>query len=99
MDLIAAEGVLQAANVVLAVCAGIFASTLFRHAWTKDSMKAWRLLIFVLILFAVEEILGALRSFGIFSTPYLTHIVPSFILGLLIAALLVQIGIKKRGAA
>ena len=46
-------------------------------------------------VFAVEEILGALRSFNIYSTPHLTHIVPSFILAFLIWALVLQIKVAK----
>jgi hypothetical protein len=97
MDLLALEGVIKIANLVLAVVTGIAASTLFRKAWQKDELRAWRYLIFVLIFFAFQELLGALRAFDIFSSPYLTHINVSVILGLLIAAIVLEINIKKYG--
>lgn len=87
-------GVLQIANVFLAVVAGLVAATLFEVSKRKE-LLAWRPLIIVLILFAVEEIVGALRSFGIWSTPYLTHVIPSFVLGFLIWALVRQITISR----
>lgn len=97
MDIVKLEGILQIANVFLAIVAGIIALTLFKQAWKKESLKAWRPLIFGLVFFAVEEILGALRAFGIFSSPYLTHVVPSIILGLLITAVVLEIDVIKRG--
>jgi hypothetical protein len=87
-------GVIEIAVVFLSIVAGIIAATLF-EASKKKQLLAWRPLIAVLILFAVEEILKALRSFGIWSTPHLTHIVPSFILGFLIWALVLQISIAR----
>lgn len=97
MNLIFIEGIFNIANVFLAISAGVIAASLFTRAWKQESLKAWRPLIFALIFFAVQEILGALRSFNIFSTPYLTHIVPSIILGLLIASIVMQIDVTKRG--
>ena len=84
------EGILKIANVFLAVVAGIIALWLLRHSHKKKYTKAWYLLSGALVLFAVQEILGALRAFQIFSSPYLTHIVPTVILGLLIWALAVE---------
>jgi hypothetical protein len=46
-------------------------------------------------LFAVEEVLGALKTFGIYSTPHLTHVIPFFILLFVIAGVLAQINITK----
>lgn len=87
------EGVLQVANVFLAVVAGVIAASMFKAAYKHKHLAPWKPMIIALILFAVEEILGALRSFGIYSTPHLTHIVPSFILGFLIYALVLQINV------
>ena len=84
------EGILKIANLFLALVAGIIAITLFRVS-EKNILKAWRILIIVLVLFAVQEMLGALRAFQIFESPYLTHIVPTVILGLFIVALVCQI--------
>ncbi len=88
------SGVIEIAVVFLAIVAGLIAATLF-EASKKKQLLAWRPLIVVLILFAVEEVIKALRSFGIWSTPYLTHVIPSFILGLLIWALVMQIKISR----
>jgi carboxylesterase len=86
-----AEGILQIAVVFLSIVAGILALSLFKSSFKKDSLKSWIPLIFALILFAAVEILGALRSFKIFETPYLTHILPTFIMGFIIWALVVEI--------
>lgn len=88
------EGILKIANLFLAVVAGLIAISLFRIS-KKKHLKPWLILIIALVLFAVQEILGALRAFNYFSTPYLTHIVPTAILGLLIFALVLQIGINE----
>ena len=89
------EGMLQIANVFLSIVAGIVAISMFHISHKKETLQAWKPLIIALVLFAVEEILGALRAFGIWETPHLTHIVPSFILALLIWSLTWQIYIAK----
>ena len=89
------EGVLQIANIFLAIVAGGIAVTLFKVSSEKKDLKAWIPLIFALVFFAFEEIFGGLRSFEIFSTPYLTHIIPSAILGFLIWSLVLQIQESK----
>ena len=58
-------------------------------------MAAWRMLIISLVLFTIEEVLGGLKTFGVYSTPYLTHVIPSFILAFLIGALIKQTNIVK----
>ena len=88
------EGILKIANLLLSVFAGVVAISLFNISKKKE-LRPWRMLIFALVFFAVQEILGALRAFNIFSTPFLTHIVPTVILGFLIAALLLQININE----
>jgi len=90
-------GVLQIANFVLAVVAGIFAAALF-EASSKRELRAWRPLAVALIFFAVEEIFGGLRSFNIYSNPWVTHVIPSIILVFLIYALIVQINVIKESA-
>jgi len=82
-------GVIGLTNTLLAVAAGILALTLFKSAHKK--LAAWKPLIIVLVLFAIEMILGILKAFHIYSTPHLTHIVPSILLGFLIYALVRQI--------
>jgi predicted membrane-bound dolichyl-phosphate-mannose-protein mannosyltransferase len=88
------EGILKIANLFLSVVAGLIALSLLKASTKKIYLKPWYLLITILVLFAVQEILGALRAFNIYSTSYLTHIVPTLILGLLIWTLVLQINIK-----
>ena len=88
-------GITQLATVVLSIVAGFIAISMFQHASKKKYMAAWRPLIITLVLFVIEEILGVLRTFGIWSNPWITHVVPSFILVFLIAALLKQINITR----
>lgn len=89
------EGILKIANVFLSLVAGFIAVSLIRASAKKKALKPWYLLIIVLVLFAIQEVLGALRAFNMFSTPYLTHIIPTIILGLLIWALALQIMYRK----
>ena len=84
------EGIIKIANVVLSVIAGYIAVSLMLVSKEKQ-LKSWKALVFALVFFMVQEILGALRAFNIFSTPHLTHIVPSIVLGFLIYALGLQI--------
>lgn len=88
-------GIAQLTALFLAIFAAFFATTLFKSSKQFAMLGAWRYLIITIVLFAVEELLGTLRSFGVFATPHLTHIVPSFVLIFLIAALQRQISINK----
>ena len=88
------EGILKIANIFLSVVAGIVAISLFKYSSKDKNLRSWHILIVVLILFAVQEILGALRAFQIYSTPHLTHVNPSIMLGLLIWALALQVKSK-----
>ena len=90
------EGILKIANVLLSIVAGIIAITLFKVSHRRKELNPWRILIIALVFFAIQQILGALRAFRIYETPYLTHIVPTIILGLLIFALILQIGVTKK---
>jgi len=88
-------GIATITAVFLSVIAGFLALTMFEHAHQRKHLAAWKPLIIALVLFAVEEVLGALKVFNIWSTPWLTHVIPSFILVFLIAALLKQINITR----
>ena len=88
-------GIAQLAAAFLSIIAGMIALSLFNVSKRNKHLKAWRYLIIALVLFAVEEVLGGLKTFGVYSTPHLTHIVPSFILIFLIAALIKQVSINK----
>ena len=90
-----AYGISQLAAVSLSIIAGLIAISMFRDAEAHPQIHAWRYMLFALVLFAIEEVLGALRTFGVWSTPHLTHIVPSLILGSIIAALVVQIQVNR----
>ena len=85
------EGMLKIANVALALSAGYIAITLFFQSRGNKKFRSWQVLTFALVFFVFQEILGALRAFNIFSTPYLTHVNVSIILLLLIYALALQI--------
>lgn len=99
------EGVIQIANVFLAIVAGIIAASLFRVSHKQSLLKPWKTLIIVLILFAIEEIFGALNAFTILEPSFITHIIPTFMLLLLIYSIDMQIKLnttekkkaKKRG--
>lgn len=89
------EGLLKIVNVFLSVIAGVIAISLFKVSHQRKHLKPWKILIIVLVLFAIQEIFGALRAFEIYASPYLTHIIPTAMLGLLIITLLLQIGVHK----
>ena len=84
------EWILKFANLFFSIIAGGIAISLFRYR-KKQDMKPWFLLIIVLVLFAVQEILGMLRALQIYETPHLTHLNPTIMLALLIWALILQI--------
>lgn len=90
------EGVLKVANVFLVIVAGIVALSLVKVSHKRKELRPWKLLIIALLLFAVQEILGALRAFKIFETPYLTHIIPTAMLVLLLVAVVLQTNILKK---
>lgn len=85
----------QIGAVILSIIAGIIAISMFKQARKRKLLQAWKYLIPALVLFAFEEIFGALRTFGVYSNPWITHVIPSFILAFLIASLVVQIQINK----
>jgi hypothetical protein len=88
-------GITEITNVFLCIIAGLLAVGLFSKASQKKYLGAWKYLLVALILFAMEGIFGALKVLGIWSTPWLTHVIPSFILLFLIAALNKQINITR----
>ena len=88
-------GIAQLAAAFLSVIAGILAVNLFNSSKKQKLLRAWRYLMIALVIFAVEEVVCALKTFGVYSTPHLTHVIPSVILAFLIAAVVVQININK----
>ena len=90
------EGILKIANLFLAIVAGVIAIGLFRVSQQRKMLHPWRFLIAALVFFAIQQVLGALRAFAIYESPFLTHIVPTIILAFLITALILQIGLVKK---
>jgi len=88
-------GIAVLTAVFLSFIAGYTALSIFKHSGQHKYLQAWRPLIIALIIFAIEEAVGALKIFGIWSTPWLTHVLPAFILVFLIAALIRQINVTK----
>lgn len=88
-------GIATLTAVFLSIIAGFLALSLFERAGQRKYLSAWKPLAIALVLFACEEIVGALKIFGVWSTPWLTHVIPSFILVFLIAALIKQINITR----
>jgi len=89
------EGILKIANLVLAFVAGSIAISLIKVSKKRKDLNAWVLLIVALVFFVVQEVLGALRAFKIYESSFLTHIVPTVIMVLLILALVKQLYIQK----
>ena len=85
----------QIASVLLSIFAGVLAMTMLKQARKRKQLRAWPYLLWALVFFALVEFVGALKTFGIWSTPWLTHIIPGFILAFLIAALVIQIQVTK----
>ncbi|RJQ21385.1 hypothetical protein C4580_02490 [Candidatus Woesearchaeota archaeon] len=83
-------GIAVLTAVFLSVIAGLLAASLFKRASERKVLRAWRPLILALVLFAVLEIFGALKVFGVYPTVWVTHVLASLILMLLIAALVTQ---------
>ena len=88
-------GTFQIANLFLAVVAGAMAATMFKASHEKEHLRPWKILIAALIVFAVLEVVGALRSFGVYTSPFLTHILTSLIVGLLVFALVMQLRVGE----
>ena len=87
------EGILKIANLFLALVAGGIAISLIKASGKQESLRAWKALIVALLFFVVQMILGALRAYDIYTSEFLTHVVPSIILGLLIYALAIQLDV------
>ena len=88
-------GTLQIANLFLAVVAGTMAATMLQISHQRSHLRPWKVLILALILFAILEIVGALRSFGVYTSLYLTHVITSSIIALLIVTLVMQLRIAE----
>lgn len=88
-------GIAVLTAVFLSVIAGMLAMSLFGKAQERKVLRAWKPLIAALVLFTVLEVFGALKVFGVYPTVWVTHVLASFILVLLIAALLIEINVTR----
>lgn len=88
-------GTAEASAGILSIIAAFIAISMFRAAGKTKKLRAWRYLLIGLLFFSAVELAGAIKTFGIFSTPYLTHVLVSFVLVFLIAALVIQININR----
>ena len=88
-------GITTLAVVFLSIMAGLIALTLFKTAEQKKYLAAWKPLIIALVLFAIEEVIGALKIFGIWTNVWITHVLVSLILVLFIMSLIKQIDITR----
>lgn len=89
-------GTFQVANLFLAVVAGFIAASLFKVSHERHHLRPWKVLIVGLILFAILEIVGALRSFGIYTSPFLTHVLTTGIVSLLVVTLVMQLKVGEQ---
>ncbi|MBW2969576.1 hypothetical protein KY309_00570 [Candidatus Woesearchaeota archaeon] len=88
-------GISALTAVFLSIISGIIALSMLKEAKQRKYLAAWRPLIIALVLFAMEEIVGALKIFGIWDVPWLRHVIPSLILVFFIWALIIQINITR----
>jgi len=88
-------GSAQIGAVVLSIVAGIIAVSMLRVSHQQKQLRGWRTLLLALIFFTLEEIFGALRTFGLYNNPWITHVIPSIILTLLIFALINQHNVTR----
>jgi hypothetical protein len=96
IDLSYLEGVFQIANLFLSIVAIVLAVMLFKRYHTHE-LHPFKYLMIALILFDIVLIFGALRSFGIYESAYITHFLPGIILGTMMYALYLEI--RSRGDA
>ena len=89
------EGILKIANLFLVFVAGGIGISIIMNSFKNKKLAAWKYLTIALILFAVQQVLGALRAFKIYESSFLTHINVSILLGFMIVALIIQILIVK----
>ncbi len=88
-------GALAVAVAFLSLVAGVIALHTFTLVKDEDRLRPWKVLMAVLLLFMAEEIFGALKFFSIYTHPYITHIIPTAMLGLLLYALILEIIMVK----
>jgi len=88
-------GSAQIGAAVLSIIAAVIAVSMLRISHQEKLLRGWRALLVALIFFMLEEVFGALQTFGIYNSPWITHVIPSVILGLLIFALINQLNVAR----
>ena len=88
-------GIAQFAAAFLSVVAGLIALSMFQISHKQKLLRAWKFLIIALVLFAVQEVIGALDAFGLYNYVWETHVLVSILLVFFMAALITQISINK----
>ena len=88
-------GIAQFAAAFLAVIAGFIALSMLKVSHEKKILRGWRWAIIALVFFMFVEVVGALKTFGIWATPYLTHVIAGIVVLFLTAAVIVQGHIKE----
>ena len=88
-------GIAQLTAVFLAVVAGFVAVKSLRSS-KGNKFLAWKFLFTALVLFAVNEILGALDTFDVIEPVFWTYLIPLFVFLSFITALILQILVQKR---
>ena len=91
-------GMLQLTNMFLAIIAGGIAISMFKVAGKKadPSLRPWKFLLFALVIYAVLQIVAVLRSFNIFETPFLTHVIVSVLLFFVIIGLIIELEVVRQ---
>ena len=89
------EGIFQSTNIILASVALVLVLLLFRH-YKHPEVKPFRYLALAMLVFIVLLLFAALRSFGIYENPYITHVLPTPILLILLYAVYLEIKLRAK---
>ncbi len=90
------EGMFQIANVFLSIVAIFIIIPMLKHYGHPD-LRPWKYVLLGLLVFDILLIVGAFRSFGLYENPYLTHLLATVIMLLLIYAQHIQLRGWKGG--
>lgn len=98
-DVLYLVGSIQVIVVLFSIIAGFMCFSLIRKLKNREEKRkysVWKYLLFVLILFGIEEVLGILDAFNIMrDLNYLRHVVPSILLIFLLIALVKQVDLTR----
>lgn len=98
-DILYLIGAIQIVVVLLCIYGFFLFFRLFgklNNTKERDKYSAWKYLFIALILYAIEEVIGILDAFNILREyNYLRHVIPSFLLIVLIFAVTKQISVLR----